>query len=99
VYRLVHVLTTITSGYVSRDGITTFAELANALQTAYGFAYDISVALSALGLLAGGDLATGIYSIGGADSRVPNTLGPALGLDKHGGLYLKANLTELPADR
>lgn len=27
---------------------------------------------------------SGKYSIGGADSRVPNTLGPALGLDRHG---------------
>ena len=72
------------SGFLSRDGITTFAEAANAVQTAYGFAYDISTVLSALGVIAGGDLATGYYSIGGADARVPNTLGPALGLDKHG---------------
>ena len=40
--------------------------------------------LSALAVVAGGDLVTGKYSIGGADSRVPNTIGPALGLDKHG---------------
>ena len=34
--------------------------------------------------MAGGDLATGAYSIGGQDDRVPNTLGPALGISKHG---------------
>ena len=75
-------------GFLSRDGITTFAEAANAVQTAYGFAYDLSTFLSALAVIAGGDLATGYYSIGGADARVPNTLGPALGLDKHGAFSL-----------
>lgn len=69
---------------MDRSGITTFAEASNAVQTAYGFGYDLSTFLSALGLIAGGDLVSGKYSIGGADSRVPNTLGPALGLDKHG---------------
>lgn len=49
-----------------------------------GFGYDTCVFLSALGLLSGGDIATGKYSIGGADARVPNTLGPALGISKHG---------------
>lgn len=71
-------------GYISRDGITTFAEVANACQIAFGFGYDICVALSAAGLLGGGDLATGKTSIGGQDNRVPNTLGPALGLSHHG---------------
>lgn len=33
-------------GYISRDGITTFAEIANGAQTAYGFAYDLSVFVS-----------------------------------------------------
>lgn len=54
------------------------------MQTGYGFTFGLGVFLSALGLIAGGDLVSGIYSIGGADSRVPNALGPALGLDKHG---------------
>jgi hypothetical protein len=71
-------------GYISRDGITTFAEAANACQITLGFGYDTCTFLSALGLLAGGDLATGKMSIGGADSRVPNTLGPALGISHHG---------------
>lgn len=71
-------------GYISRNGITTFAEAANACQITLGFGYDTCVFLSALGLLSGGDLPTGAYSIGGADSRVPNTLGPALGISKHG---------------
>lgn len=78
-------------GYLSRDGITTWAEAGNAIQTAFGFGYDLATILSAIGLLAGGDLITGKYSIGkhtahphwpvsdlstgGADSRVPNTLG------------------------
>lgn len=47
------------------SGITTFAEAANAIQVAYGFGYDLSVVLSALGLIAGGDLISGKYSIGG----------------------------------
>jgi hypothetical protein len=49
--------------------------------------------LFALGLLAGGDLVSGKYSIGGADSRVPNTLGPALGLDKHGVFEVDGSIT------
>jgi hypothetical protein len=53
----------------------------------------LSVFLSALGLLAGGDLVSGKYSIGGADSRVPNTLGPALGLDKHGVFEIDGSIT------
>ena len=71
-------------GYIARDGITNFAEAANACQITLGFGYDTCTFLSALGLLAGGDLASGKYSIGGADSRVPNTLGPALGISHHG---------------
>jgi hypothetical protein len=35
-------------------------------------------------LLSGGDLPSGKYSIGGADSRVPNTLGQSLGISRHG---------------
>ncbi|KAF7191946.1 Dothistromin biosynthesis peroxidase dotB [Pseudocercospora fuligena] len=71
-------------GYISHTGITTFAEAANACQITLGFGYDTCTFLSALGLLAGGDLPSGKYSIGGADSRVPNTLGPSLGISKHG---------------
>jgi len=44
---------------------------ADAVQTAFGFSYGASVGLSALGLLAGGDLISGKYSISGADDRVP----------------------------
>lgn len=51
-------------GYLSRTGITSFAEAANAIQTAYSMSFDIAVFLSALGLLAGGDIPTGKYSIG-----------------------------------
>ena len=80
-------------GYISRDGITTFAQAANAVQTGYGFDFSLSVFLSALGLIAGGDLVSGIYSIGGADPRVPNTLGPALGLDKHGTFEIDGSIT------
>ncbi|KAI9696140.1 MAG: hypothetical protein M1820_008281 [Bogoriella megaspora] len=80
-------------GYISRNGISSFAEAANAVQTGYGFTYGLSVFLSALGLLAGGDLVTGKYSIGGADSRVPNTIGPALGLDKHGVFEIDGSIT------
>ena len=63
------------------------------MQTGYGFDYSLSVFLSALGLLAGGDLVSGKYSIGGADDRVPNTLGPALGLDKHGVFEIDGSIT------
>ena len=87
-------------GFISRTGITTFAEAANACQITLGFAYDTCTFLSALGLLSGGDLPSGKcmlgqdelsidsllgkYSIGGADARVPNTLGPSLGISRHG---------------
>ena len=47
------------------SGITSFAEAANGVQLAYGFGYDLSVVLSALGVIAGGDLISGKYSIGG----------------------------------
>ncbi|KAL9052462.1 MAG: hypothetical protein Q9162_005374 [Coniocarpon cinnabarinum] len=57
------------------------------------FTYGLSVFLSALGLLAGGDLPTGKYTIGGADSRVPNTIGPALGLDSHGVFEIDGSIT------
>jgi hypothetical protein len=34
-----------------------------------------------------------MYSIGGADSRVPNTLGPALGIDKHGTFEIDGSIS------
>ena len=80
-------------GYLSRNGITTFVEAANAVQTVFGFDFPLSVFLSAVGLLAGGDLVTGIYSIGGADPRVPNTIGPAGGLSKHGVFEIDGSIT------
>lgn len=43
--------------------------------------------------MAGGDLITGKYSIGGADSRVPNTIGPAAGIDKHGVFEIDGSIT------
>lgn len=73
--------------------ITTFAEAATAVQIGYGFGFGLSVFLSALGLLAAGDLVSGKYSIGGADDRVPDTLGPALGLDKHGVFEIDGSIT------
>lgn len=80
-------------GYISHNGITTWAEAANAIQNVYGFGYDLASILSALGLMAGGDLVSGKFSIGGADSRVPNTLGPSLGLDKHGECEVDNSIT------
>ena len=80
-------------GYISRDGITTFAQAVNAVQSGYGFDFSLSVFLSALGLIAGGDLVGGMYSIGAADSRVPNTLGATLGLDKHGTFEIDGSIT------
>jgi len=80
-------------GYLSRTGITSFAEAANAIQEAYSMSFDLAVFLSALGLLAGGDIPTGAYSIGGADSRVPNTIGPAYGIDRHGLFEIDASIS------
>ena len=80
-------------GYLSRSGVTSFAEAANAVQIGYGFGFGLSVFLSALGLMAGGDLVTGKYTIGGADARVPNTIGPAGGLDKHGVFEIDGSIT------
>nr|ANZ54413.1 heme-thiolate peroxidase HTP8 [Leptoxyphium fumago] len=81
-------------GYLSRTGVTTFAEAANAIQTAYSMSFDIAVFLSALGLLAGGDIPTGKYTIGGRDSRVPETLGvPLYGLDRHGLFEIDASIS------
>ncbi|KAG8525340.1 uncharacterized protein KY384_008984 [Bacidia gigantensis] len=80
-------------GYISRDGITSFAQAANAVQTGYGFDFSLSVFLSAVGLMAGGDLATGKYTIAGRDARVPDTLGPAGGLDKHGVFEIDGSVT------
>lgn len=71
-------------GFISRTGITTFAEAANACQITLGFGYDTCTFLSALGLLAGGDLPSGKCSIGEPDARVPNTLGLSLGISKYG---------------
>lgn len=59
----------------------------------FGIGYDTCVLLAAFGLLSGGDLATGRMSIGGADSRVPNTLGPALGLSHHGPFECDMSIT------
>ncbi|KAH9842179.1 heme-thiolate peroxidase HTP8 [Teratosphaeria destructans] len=81
-------------GYLSRDGITSFAEAANAIQEAYSMSFDIAVFLSVLGLLAGGDIPTGKYSIGGQDSRVPETLGqPVYGIDRHGLFEIDASIS------
>ncbi|KAF2173833.1 hypothetical protein M409DRAFT_48753 [Zasmidium cellare ATCC 36951] len=80
-------------GYISRDGISSFAEVANACQTGFGLGYDVSVLLSAFALAAGGDLISGKYSIGGQDDRVPNTLGLAPGLDSHGVFEIDTSIT------
>lgn len=74
--------------------MTSFAEAANAIQTAYSMSFDIAVFLSALGLLAGGDIPTGKYTIGGRDSRVPETLGvPVYGIDRHGLFEIDASIS------
>lgn len=80
-------------GYISRDGITTFAEASNGCQQAFGFSYDLCTFLSGLGLLAGGDLVSGKMSISGPDGRVPNTLGDAKGLDNHGPFEIDGSMT------
>ncbi|UZJ53727.1 hypothetical protein CBS101457_003047 [Exobasidium rhododendri] len=80
-------------GYIARNGITNFAEASNGCQQAFGFGYDLCTFLSGLGLLAGGDLGTGLMSISGPDSRVPNTLGPAKGLDNHGPFEIDGSMS------
>nr|POE48917.1 aromatic peroxygenase [Quercus suber] len=81
-------------GYLSRTGVTSFAEAANAIQIAYSMSFDIAVFLSALGLLAGGDIPTGKYTIGGRDSRVPESLGqPVYGIDRHGLFEIDASIS------
>ena len=70
--------------YISWDGLKSFTKAPNAIQIGHRFGYDLSVILSALGLMEAGDLVTGKYTIGGADARVPNTIGPVGGLGKHG---------------
>lgn len=82
-------------GYISRTGITTFAEAANACQIAWGFGYDRCTFLSSMSLLSGGDLITGKHSIGGADSRVPNTLGQSLGSSHHGPFEVDNSVTRV----
>lgn len=83
--------------FISRTGITSLAESSNGIQQAWGFGYDLSTFLAALGLIAGGDLPTGKFSIGGADSRVPNTIGPALGIDKHGTFEIDGSISRQDA--
>ena len=80
-------------GYIFHNGITSFTEAANAVQIGFGFDFNLSVFLSALGLIAGGVLVSGKYTIGGADPRVPNTLGPAGGLSKHGVFEIDGSIT------
>lgn len=82
-------------GYINRNGITTFAQAAEACQETLGFGYDTCAFLSALGLISGGDLPTGMYSIGGADSRVPNTIGPALGISHHGIFEVDSSISRI----
>lgn len=56
--------------------------------------FDIAVFLSALGLLAGGDIPTGIFSIGGQSDLVPETLGePVYGIDRHGLFEIDASIS------
>ncbi|KAK4701103.1 unspecific peroxygenase, partial [Phenoliferia sp. Uapishka_3] len=80
-------------GYIGRDGVTTFAEAANACQIAFGFAFDICTGLAALGLLAGGDIVSGKMTIAGPDSRVPNTLGQNQGIAVHGPFEIDGSIT------
>lgn len=82
-------------GYISRNGITTFAEAANGCQIAYKFSYNLCIFLSAMSLLSGSDLPSGLYSIGGADPRVPNTLGPSLGSSHHGLFEVDNSITRI----
>jgi hypothetical protein len=60
-----------------------------------GFGYDTCTFLSGLGLISGGNLPSGKWSIGGADSRVPNTLGPALGISKHGPFEIDDSISRI----
>ena len=46
-------------GYLSRNGINSFAEAAYAAQNGFGFNFGLSVFLSVLGLMAGDDVVSG----------------------------------------
>jgi len=55
--------------------------------------YDACIGVTALGLVTGGDLITGKFSIGGADPRVPGTFAPALGISRHGFFEVDNSMT------
>lgn len=72
-------------GFLSRDGIVTFAELTDTQQNVYGVGYDLAVLLAVLGVGLDGDPITTKLSLGcDATSRTATPgLGPELGLDGH----------------
>ncbi|USW58161.1 Putative chloroperoxidase [Septoria linicola] len=72
-------------GFLSRDGITTFAELTDAQQNVYGVGYDLAVLLAVLGVGLDGDPVTRKLSLGcDATSRTAAPgLGPEPGLNGH----------------
>lgn len=72
-------------GFLSRDGIVTFAELTDAQQNVYGVGYDLAVLLAVLGVGLDGDPITTKLSLGcDATSRTATPgLGPEGGLSTH----------------
>jgi len=84
-------------GFLARDGITTFAELADAQQNIYNVGYDLAVTLAVLGLTTtDGDFVTERLSIG-CDATNRTALLPAVssqpGLDGHNKFEADSSLT------
>ncbi|KAK4610567.1 hypothetical protein CLAFUW4_13871 [Fulvia fulva] len=68
--RRIKLLSSISHGYIDHSGITTFAQAANACQITLGFGYDTCTFLSALGLLAGGDIPFRFFEVDNSIYRI-----------------------------
>ncbi|KAM3415203.1 hypothetical protein BST61_g10323 [Cercospora zeina] len=64
-------------GFLARDGITNFNELADAQQNVYNVGYDLALLLAFLGLQADGDLVTTKLSLG-CDATTRTSVNPLL---------------------
>jgi hypothetical protein len=69
-------------GYISRDGIASFAEVVSAINGIYGMGLDIATVLATMGVVWGGAPVSldPRFSIGGEDPAVSNLLDGLLGL-------------------
>ncbi|UJR11410.1 hypothetical protein I4U23_015590 [Adineta vaga] len=70
-------------GYISRNGITTFAELVQMQQELYNVGLDLALLLATIGVALDGDIITGKLSIGKESTAVPGLLRTPGGLNAH----------------